>query len=780
VATAGLLFLASIASAHAAGLGQVTHQSALGQPLDIAVELLRDPGEVLDHLDARVADPAAYGALGLERDPALNRTETQIESRDGRSWVHIRGGARVNEPILTVVIEINQGRGVSRRAYDLLLEPPAEPPMQRPDDASAASSVAVTPGRTATPAAPERAPVRAAAQAATMPARTQVSPYPTSKPAPAHAPLPAIATVPLAQAPAVTVATTAPPSPEPPARTLRPRATPPAPPAKTVPKAPESRRDVAKTTEPLPYFWLVYLELLLLAALVLARGRRVLAQISARVRARARAGRAAAGLESQNMVFAAAAGAVQPAMPPSTPRGQERASPLPLAPAARPASPVPALPRPLATESAVVESVEPAHSKDLYSEVAELIANALMERPERNDLRFKLMEVHHTSGSTEAFLAQVDAFRAHGGERDANWPMVVRMGRDLAPEHPLFRAAQDSGGQTRPRFQRFYDAVDQQSLQPALDELKAAYEELRRDPAFIAAFSEILLDELGRPTPLLHYRFLSQHLGGAQIHVKREDLRWVNSENLINAYGQALLARYTGKKVLVTASNRGAHGEAVVAAATALAMAAVVYVPQKLIDAGPNLHLDKMREMKAQLIPVTESEIGENGDLRRLALEHWLHSRRDSAYVSSLRAGPAPQPMIVTDFQAVIGQEVRRQWYRRFGELPDALVCRADAGYSTFGLLHPFLASRRVALECVERADGDDIRHPYQREMSWLKATRRVQFIQVADASSDEAAALCGRYEEFSPGPDNARALARTIAIARGLPPERTVVVMFV
>jgi len=229
-----------------------------------------------------------------------------------------------------------------------------------------------------------------------------------------------------------------------------------------------------------------------------------------------------------------------------------------------------------------------------------------------------------------------------------------------------------------------------ETLMAPLLELEAAYRDARADPAFAASLQGLLRDYAGRPTPLTHARRLSQTCGGAQIWLKREDLAHTGAHKINNALGQALLAQRMGKSRLVAETGAGQHGVATATVAALLGFTCVVYMGcEDMRRQAPNVL--RMRLLGAEVRPV-DAGSRTLKDAINEALRDWALNLRDSHYLLGSVLGPHPYPLMVRDFQTVIGREARSQVLEQAGRLPDALIACVGGGSNAIGLFHPFLA----------------------------------------------------------------------------------------
>ena len=245
-----------------------------------------------------------------------------------------------------------------------------------------------------------------------------------------------------------------------------------------------------------------------------------------------------------------------------------------------------------------------------------------------------------------------------------------------------------------------------ETLMAPLDELRQAYERYREDPAFIAELDADLQHYVGRPSPVYHAERLSRRLGGAQIYLKREDLNHTGAHKVNNTIGQALLARRMGKTRIIAETGAGQHGVATATVAARLGLECVVYMGEVDV-ARQEANVYRMRLLGAEVVPV-KSGSKTLKDALNEAMRDWVTNVDDTFYIIGTVAGPHPYPMLVRDFQAVIGREARAQMLERVGRLPDALVACVGGGSNAIGLFHPFLDDAGVAMYGVEAA-GDGL-----------------------------------------------------------------------
>ncbi len=356
-----------------------------------------------------------------------------------------------------------------------------------------------------------------------------------------------------------------------------------------------------------------------------------------------------------------------------------------------------------------------------------------------------------------------------------------------------------------------------ETLMGPLNELSAAYEEAKADPAFRQEFEALLRDYVGRESPVTVARRLTERLGGATILLKREDLNHTGAHKVNNTIGQALLARRMGKKRLIAETGAGMHGVATATVAALLGMPCDVYMGAIDVERqSPNV--ERMRLLGARVVAVEEGSATLK-DAMNEALRDWVANCDDTFYVIGTVAGPAPYPRMVRDFQSVIGKEARRQCLAKFGRLPDEAIACVGGGSNAMGLFASFIDDPAVKLVGVEAggkglatgehaasinggrvgvlhgaktmllqtADGNII-DTYSvsagldypgvgPEHCYLADTGRAEYSVIDDAEAVAAFdALC-RYEGIIPALESSHALAEAIKRAPSLPKDTLLLV---
>jgi tryptophan synthase beta chain len=354
------------------------------------------------------------------------------------------------------------------------------------------------------------------------------------------------------------------------------------------------------------------------------------------------------------------------------------------------------------------------------------------------------------------------------------------------------------------RFGDFGGQFVSEALMGALSELEEAFQRYGNDPAFLSALESCLAEFAGRPTPLTFCRNLSQDLG-CRVYLKREDLLHGGAHKLNNTLGQALLAKFMGKKRLIAETGAGQHGVATAIAGAVLGLPVEVYMGEVDIERQhPNVF--RMELMGAKVIPVS-SGTRTLKDAVNEALRDWAASVGETHYLLGSVVGPHPFPLMVRTFQSVIGKETRTRILEKEGRLPDAVLACVGGGSNAIGIFHPFLqdgvrligveaggegidSGRHGASLCVgspgilhgalsyllQDPDGQvlsthsvaaGLDYPgVGPEHSMLKDTGRVEYVSVTDQEALEAFALLSRKEGIIPALESAHAIARLVKMA--------------
>jgi|TARA_R110002073_G_scaffold25832_2_gene85208 tryptophan synthase beta chain len=356
-----------------------------------------------------------------------------------------------------------------------------------------------------------------------------------------------------------------------------------------------------------------------------------------------------------------------------------------------------------------------------------------------------------------------------------------------------------------------------ETLMGALSELEEIYARLKDDAKFRADFDYDLAHYVGRPSPLYFAERLTEKVGGAQIWLKREDLNHTGAHKINNTIGQALLAKHTGKTRVIAETGAGQHGVATATVAARLGMKCVVYMGADDVE-RQKLNVFRMKLLGAEVVPVTSGSRTLK-DAMNEAMRDWVTNVDDTFYIIGTVAGPHPYPMLVRDFQCVIGREARAQSLAQADKLPDALVACVGGGSNAIGLFHPFLNDESVSMYGVEAA-GDGIetgRHAAPLaagrpgvlhgnrtylmetddgqiiethsvsagldypgvgpEHAWLKDTGRVNYVSVTDTEALNAFRELTRVEGIMPALESSHAVAYAEKLAREMPKDKMIVV---
>lgn len=251
-------------------------------------------------------------------------------------------------------------------------------------------------------------------------------------------------------------------------------------------------------------------------------------------------------------------------------------------------------------------------------------------------------------------------------------------------------------------FGEYGGAFVAETLMAPIAQLSEAYQECKNDAAFQAELDRDLAHYVGRPSPLYYARGWSEKIGGAQIYLKREDLNHTGAHKINNTVGQALLAKKMGKTRVIAETGAGQHGVATATVAARLGMRCVVYMGANDIERQA-INVYRMRLLGAEVIPVTSGSKTLKDALNE-ALRDWVTNVDDTFYVIGTVAGPHPYPLLVRDFQAVIGREAREQIQQQAGRLPDEIIACVGGGSNAMGLFYPFLNDTEVEITGVEAA----------------------------------------------------------------------------
>ena len=251
-------------------------------------------------------------------------------------------------------------------------------------------------------------------------------------------------------------------------------------------------------------------------------------------------------------------------------------------------------------------------------------------------------------------------------------------------------------------FEQFGGKFVPETLMPVLDELETAYAEAKRDPSFWAEFDSLSRDYSGRPTPLYFAERLTRHCGGAQIFLKREDLLHTGAHKINNALGQGLLARRMRKQRIIAETGAGQHGVAAATICAKLGLDCIVYMGEEDVQRQA-INVFRMKLLGAEVRPVS-SGTRTLKDAINEAIRDWVTNVRNTYYLLGSVVGPHPYPVMVRDFQSIIGKEAREQILTKRNSLPDYIIACVGGGSNAIGIFHPFVNDKNVKFIGVEAA----------------------------------------------------------------------------
>jgi tryptophan synthase beta chain len=374
-------------------------------------------------------------------------------------------------------------------------------------------------------------------------------------------------------------------------------------------------------------------------------------------------------------------------------------------------------------------------------------------------------------------------------------------------EQPVdYHAYPDAQG----RFGRYGGRFVAETLVGPLEELAAAYDAARIDPAFVHAFEEDLAHYVGRPSPIYEAARLSAHVGGARILLKREDLNHTGAHKINNTIGQALLASRMGKTRIIAETGAGQHGVASATVAARLGLECVVYMGATDIE-RQKINVYRMKLLGADVVPVTSGSATLKDALNE-AMRDWVTNIAGTFYIIGTVAGPDPYPRMVRDFNAVVGREARAQMLAEYGRLPDVVTACVGGGSNAIGVFHAFLNDRGVRLVGAEAAgegiasgrhaasiaagrpgvlhgnrtyvlcdDDGQITETHSvsagldypgvgPEHAFLADQGRAEYVGVDDEEALEAFHLLAKTEGILAALESSHAIAQAIKLARGMP----------
>ncbi len=371
----------------------------------------------------------------------------------------------------------------------------------------------------------------------------------------------------------------------------------------------------------------------------------------------------------------------------------------------------------------------------------------------------------------------------------------------------------DSSG----HFGQFGGKYVPETLMPVLKELERAYQEYKNDREFKEEFTYYLREYVGRPNPLYYAEKLTKRLGGAKIYLKREDLNHTGAHKINNTIGQGLLAKRMSKKRVIAETGAGQHGVATATVAALMGMECEIFMGEEDIH-RQSLNVFRMKLLGAKVTPVL-SGTATLKDAMNEALRNWVTYVKTTFYVIGTTAGPHPYPMMVRDFQSVIGREAKMQHEKAEGRLPDYLVASVGGGSNALGLFHPFIKETGVRMIGVEAAgygiasgkhaaplcagkvgvlhgnktyllqdENGQIANAHSisagldypgvgPEHSWLKDSGRAEYVSITDEEAMEGFKILTEEEGILPALESSHAIAHVLKLAPALPRDKTIVV---
>ncbi|WP_276351597.1 tryptophan synthase subunit beta [Cohnella caldifontis] len=367
------------------------------------------------------------------------------------------------------------------------------------------------------------------------------------------------------------------------------------------------------------------------------------------------------------------------------------------------------------------------------------------------------------------------------------------------------------------RFGPFGGKYVPETLMNALIELEEAYNRYKDDPDFLAEIRYLLKQYSGRPTPLYYAERLTRHVGGAKIYLKREDLNHTGAHKINNAIGQAVLAKRMGKTKVIAETGAGQHGVASATVAALLGLECKVFMGEE-DTIRQQLNVFRMKLLGAEVVPVM-SGTRTLKDACNETLRYWVSNVNDTYYILGSATGPHPYPMMVRDFQRVIGLETRDQILEAEGRLPDAIIAAVGGGSNAIGMFHPFVGDESVRLIGVEAAgrgvdtefhaatmtkgrpgvfqgsmsyvlqdEGGQVLPAHSisagldypgigPEHSYLKDIKRAQYVPITDLEALEALKLLSRTEGIIPALESAHAVAQALKTGRTMKPDEILII---
>jgi tryptophan synthase beta chain len=308
----------------------------------------------------------------------------------------------------------------------------------------------------------------------------------------------------------------------------------------------------------------------------------------------------------------------------------------------------------------------------------------------------------------------------------------------------------------RGHFGQFGGRYVAETLMPLILDLEAHYRAAKNDPAFAAEFDDLLEHYVGRPSPLYYAERLTEHLGGAKIYFKRDELNHTGAHKINNCIGQILLAKRMGKTRIIAETGAGQHGVATATVAARFGLPCTIFMGARDVERqSPNVF--RMKLLGAEIVPVT-SGAQTLKDAMNEALRDWVANVHDTFYIIGTAAGPHPYPELVRDFQSVIGKEARAQILSREGRLPDMLVACIGGGSNALGLFHPFLDDSDVKMVGVE-AGGHGLDKQHAASLAGgrpgILHGNKTFLLQDEDGQIDEAHSISAGLDYPGIGPEH-------------------------
>lgn len=367
------------------------------------------------------------------------------------------------------------------------------------------------------------------------------------------------------------------------------------------------------------------------------------------------------------------------------------------------------------------------------------------------------------------------------------------------------------------RFKDFGGQYVPETVMNALNELEREYEKNIKDEKFLNEYKYYLKDYIGRPSSLYYAENMTKDLGGAKIYLKREDLNHTGAHKINNAIGQVLLAKKMGKKKVIAETGAGQHGVATATVAAKFNMECKVFMGEEDIK-RQSLNVKKMELLGAKVIPVTSGS-GTLKDAVNEAIKYWVENVEDTFYIIGSVVGPHPYPIMVRDFQRVIGDELKEEILKRENRLPDYIVAAIGGGSNAIGVMYPFIEDKEVKLIGVEgagkgietgmhsatmaegekgiihgmmtyvlREDNGDIKEAYSisagldypgigPEHAYLKEINRAEYVSITDKEAVDGFLYLTKVEGIIPALESSHAIAYTLKLAKTLSKDDIVVI---